>query len=267
MKRASLILVAISAFAQSARPVEFDVASVKLLKDMPFDFRLQRVGDRIHWNNTLMGLIMWAYQREAYEISFQPAALPKESTVSFYVIDAKTPETTTDEQLHEMVRILLAKRFKFTAHHETHELQGYGLTVAKNGLKIAAAKEGDKPIPMPEWFKSKDNPTFTSAMEGTIMATMEGRGITALTARRVSMGQIARELSRELRAFVTDQTEIPGQFYFGIKYAQVNGDLNGEEAPSLVEVLQTELGLKLDKQRGPVDVLVVDHVERIPTDN
>jgi uncharacterized protein (TIGR03435 family) len=247
-------------------PLSFDVASVKVLENFPYDFRLQRVGDRIHWTNSIMGMIMWAYQREAYEISFPPAALPKESTVSWYGIDAKTPAETTEEQLHEMVRTLLADRFKFGAHHETRELQGYSLVLGKNGLKIAAAKPDDKPAAMPEWFKSKDSPAFAAHLEGTIMGTMEGRGITALTARRVSMEQVAKELSRQLRTFVIDKTGVPGQFYFGIRYAQVDSD--GEaDAPTVFEALQSELGMRLEKQKGPVDVLVVDHVQRIPTQN
>jgi uncharacterized protein (TIGR03435 family) len=253
--------------AASPAPLAFEVVSVKKLAEMPFRFSPERSGDRLHWTNNLMGLIMWSYQREAYEISFLPTAAPKEFPASFYEINAKMPADTTQDQLREMVRTMLAERFKFTAHHETRDLPGYALTVAKGGLKIEAVKPGDPPPHLPEWFGSRGSiKAFIEQMEGMILATMEGNGITALTARRVSMDQVAKELSRQLRAFVMDDTGVPGQFYFGIKYAQIDSNYD-VDAASVFGALQTELGLKLEKRKGPVDVMVVNHVLRVPTEN
>lgn len=262
-----VLLFGQSPVPQATAPLAFEVVSVKKLADMPRNFSPERVGGRLHWTNTLMGLIMWSFRREAYEISFPPTAAAREVPVSFYEINAKFPADATEGQLREMVRTMLVERFKFTSHLESRELTGYALTVAKGGLKMEAAKPGDPPPQMPEWFRPKAGVKgFTEGMEGQVLTTMEGRGITAFTGRRASMEQIAKALSQELRTFVADKTGLPGEYYFGIKYAQVGSDLEVEVAP-VFEALQTELGLKLEKQKNPVDVLVVDHVERVPTEN
>ena len=116
---------------------------------------------------------------------------------------------------------------------------------------------------MPEYFATMP----TDAFEGRIMTTMEGKGIAALTGRGVSTSQLADELSAMLRTLVLDKTGMTGSYYFGFKFLSPrNGPGDDPEGSTIFIALQDELGLRLDKQKGTVEVLVVDHFGK-PSEN
>jgi uncharacterized protein (TIGR03435 family) len=124
---------------------------------------------------------------------------------------------------------------------------------------------------LPDWF-AKGGERISKSIEGKILATMEGRGITAITARRVTIAQLVQTLEDQLRAPVIDQTGLTGQYYFAFKCAQVNAPPDADSdaiisAPTLFVALRESLGLQLEKQTVPVDMLVVDHVEKTTTEN
>jgi len=135
--------------------------------------------------------------------------------------------------------------------------------VAKSGLKLKESKPGDPPAPLPPWFAGKD--TMIPQIEGKVIASAEGRGIAAVTGRRVSMAELAEGLQTPLRTFVMDKTNLTGKYYFGFKFLRDDA-LPDADAPSLSQAVQ-ELGLRLEKQKGPVEMLVIDHVEKTPTAN
>jgi uncharacterized protein (TIGR03435 family) len=111
---------------------------------------------------------------------------------------------------------------------------------------------------MPEYLKGKTSAAF----EGRSFVSMEGKGTSALTGRGVSTSQLAETLSETLGAFVLDQTGMTGKYYFGFKFAQVNSPPGDDvKSASIFTALEDELGLKLEKQKGPVEILVVDRVE------
>ena len=114
---------------------------------------------------------------------------------------------------------------------------------------------------MPEWF-AKMQPT---AFEGKVQATMEGRGVGALTGRRVTMADLARTVGQVLRASVVDETGLTGKYYFGLRYAPER-DQADSDLPPLAIALQ-DLGLRLEKRKGPVELLMVDHMEKTPSEN
>ena len=96
---------------------------------------------------------------------------------------------------------------------------------------------------------------------------MEGKGTSALTGRGVSTAQLAETLSATLGTLVLDQTGMTGNYYFGFKFLSVQNNPSDEvEGSTIFSALQDELGLKLEKQKGPIEVLVIDHVER-PSEN
>jgi uncharacterized protein (TIGR03435 family) len=160
-----------------------------------------------------------------------------------------------------MFRALLADRFKMTAHRVTKDLHVFALTLAKSGLKIKEAKGADPPPPMPEWF-AKMQPT---AFDGTLQATLPGSGIGAITGRRVTMADLARTLGQVLRASVVDETSLTGRYYFGLRFAPER-DAADSDLPPLAKAIE-ELGLRLDKRKGPVELLTVDHMEKTPSEN
>jgi hypothetical protein len=90
-------------------------------------------------------------------------------------------------------------------------------------------------------------------------------GVSATTARRITMLQCCGELERVLGGYSRVRPhQSAGNYYFAIRYTTEPGDF---PVPVLFTVVQEELGLRLTRQRGPVDTLVVDHIERVPTPN
>jgi uncharacterized protein (TIGR03435 family) len=158
-------------------------------------------------------------------------------------IEATFDPAATDDQVRLMIQSLLIDRFKMRAHRVTTEASGFGLSIGKGGLKIPEAK---------------------SDQESTIFAV--GRpGVTAITGRKASMSQLAETLQRVTGMPVWDRTGLAGNYDFAFRYAQeLSADLK-TDAPSLTTALQ-ELGLKLEKQKGPVEALVIDSVEE-PSEN
>jgi uncharacterized protein (TIGR03435 family) len=128
--------------------------------------------------------------------------------------------------------------FNSPIHHEHKIAPAYALIVAKSGLKI-------KPV------------------EGANGSSSNGaRGV--MTAKGVSMARLAESLWRNLGAPVADFTETPGVFDFKLEWP-VEGDANDVQS-ALFEALQSQLGLKLESRKLPIDLIVVDKAEK-PSEN
>ena len=194
-----------------------------------------------------------------------------------------------------MLRNLLADRFKLKVHAEQREMQVYALVVRQEGklgpsltptkvdcaAMMAARGRGDGPPPPP------------APGERPPCSFMMGPG--NLTASSVPMTELARSLSQRLGRIVIDRTGISGQYDFDVKFAPESlggpGGPGGApggggavvvgggpppgapalppvdpNAPSIFTALQEQLGLRLDSVRAPIDVIVVDSVER-PTED
>ncbi len=151
---------------------------------------------------------------------------------------------------------LLADRFRLAVHWETRELSIYALVVAKQGSRLQAAKESDR---------------------GS--GTSSGYG--SFTARNLTVDQIAQaltqELSEEVGRVIVDKTGIQGRYDATLKWTPAedappggghapDSTPAGNSEPALFTAIQEQLGLRLESARGPVKVLVIDHVE-MPSDN
>src|SRR5579863_3880592 len=91
-------------------------------------------------------------------------------------------------------------------------------------------------------------------------ASMEGKGASTLTGRGVSTAQLAETLSATLGTVVLDQTGMTGNYYFGFKFLSVQNNPSDEvEGSTIFSALQDELGLRLEKQKASVEILVIDH--------
>jgi uncharacterized protein (TIGR03435 family) len=246
---------AVVAYGQTGRRPRFEVASVKPGGDV-FSTRAEHSPGRISWTTQLCYLIGYVYHLDFSRVSGR-------SCGSVYSVDAKFDPAATDDQVRLMVQSLLTDRFKMRARRITTEADGYALVIGKSGLKIREANLADEPPSMPEWVK---NASSALRAESFISATMIQAGVTAITGRRVSMSQLAETLQRSTRMPVWDRTGLSGDFYFAFRYTQdLSADLE-TDAPSLATALQENLGLKLEKQKGPVETLVIDYVEE-PSEN
>jgi uncharacterized protein (TIGR03435 family) len=230
----------------------FEVASVK-----PVAFDAPRVamrfqGDRFTGRNiVLLNYIIGMYGVQPTMV----AGMPDWATNGGqgYDIEAKAPEGKTSRgEMVDMVKTLLADRFKLTLHREMREVAGYNLVVGKKGPKLGkqTAEEADR--------------------TGT---TIQTRGCN-LTAKQMSMAELSRLLVGMIGGRqVWDKTGLPGRYDFSWECSLTEGvqsisqtsppDPNG---PTVFDVLEDKLGLKLEQVQGPADFLVIDHAEK-PSEN
>ena len=198
-------------------------------------------------NHSLQYLIQWAYDTQPFQIE-GPAWL---NDNRFDVL-AKAESGGDDAKLRLMLRALLAERFGLKAHVERKEMQIYGLSLAKGGPKFQESTDEGPPV-------------------------FDKGGPTTLTAHRVTMKDLAIQISDPLRRPVIDETGLKGRYEIKIDvsaYMQAatgGGDKNSEGQIEVLSVLftalQQQLGVKLDSKKANVDVLVVDHAEAAPTEN
>ena len=177
-------------------------------------------------------------------------------------IDAKIPEGATKDQLPQMLQVLLTERFRLAAHKESKSKTGYALVVDKNGPKF---KESDPATP------------GTRAPAG---ATMFGTG---QLAGSMTMASLARFISTNLGTPVEDLTGLKGSYDVDLSWSpdwSVEKKQPGDQAyeahpdsadapagPDIFAAFRDTLGLRLERRKVPVDVLVIDHIERLPTPN
>ena len=250
-----ILLCGVSVAQAQSGPV-FDVASVKPVALDLLETRPTRTGGRITWTADLHYLIGYAWN---IPLPFLSGTIP--GSASIFRVEATMDPTASEDQVRLMMQSLLSERFKLVAHHVTKETDGYALTVGKNGLKIKEAKAG-KPPPIPEGLRKESS----AALDGIVAATIPEVGVIAITGRRVSIAKLVETLKRVLGGtMVWDKTGVPGDYYFSFRYAR---DDNPEtDAPSLATALRENLGLELKKDKGLVELLVVDSIEKAPTEN
>jgi len=101
---------------------------------------------------------------------------------------------------------------------------------------------------------------------------MEGPGTSAITGRGVPLSRLAAEISNAVGAPVWDRTNLTDEYYFGFRFLRDDGAGANARDPNVLslpiaDALQQEVGLRLERTKGPVEILVVDHVQRAPTEN
>jgi uncharacterized protein (TIGR03435 family) len=249
------LLTACLAPAQpSAPPPEFEVASIKPNNSPGSRVWLTPpVGETFTANNvTPRMLISLAWGVANFEFAGGPAWLNSER----YDVIAKTPGAAGDtERFLSMLRTLLEDRFQLQSHRETRELPGYALKVSKAGLKLTNAH----PEGCATWALKKASPS-------TQLDGCEGMMVTPslIANKRISMAWFTGVISNMLDRPVIDQTGYTGSFEVHLEFAPLNGDGSTDSTkPSLFTALQEQLGLKLESQKGPAEVLVIDHAGKL----
>ena len=246
MKRAivglAFLLNPVFALAQDAR-LTYDVATVKLDECGGQKSNRASADQLISTDQTLKQLVVLAYSVQPYQVS-GPAWM---ESVCFD-ITAKYPPGTKFSDRWLMLRSLLEDRFKLTVHHESREMPGYALIVAKGGFKLKPSDPGE--------------PSTSGGDQGHVWT---------FRARKIEMSTLAYELADSLGDVVVDRTGLQGVYDFQLRWASDDmsspADSDANSAPSIFTALQDTLGLTLQRQKVPVDVIVVDHVERVPTEN
>jgi uncharacterized protein (TIGR03435 family) len=297
---AGLLLVAGAALAQTpAAPLTFDVASVKLgaIDQAKIMAGQQHVGLKVEGNRVDIGisslseLIGMAYKVKFYQIQGPDWLTP---TGQRFDILAKMPEGATKDQAPEMLQALLAERFKLTLHRTSKETQVYALIIGKNGLKmketppdVPVAPTGDdapKDTNMKITGTQEKGMTVTNTPAGTQKMTMVD-GVMHVEASKMAMSMLAEALSRYVDHPVVDMTELKGNYQVVLDISQEDiravmrsvgaampagaggaTDTASEPGSSIVTSVQ-QLGLRLEARKMPIDMIVIDHLEKLPTEN
>jgi len=259
----------LDAAAQSSntpRP-QFDVVSIKRTPEITgpgIDFAALP-GGRLHVrNNPVMNLIGNAYDFPQYRITGGPEWLKTDR----YDIEAKTEGAPSKAQMMLMVQTLLADRFKLRVHRETREGQVYVLSVAKGGLKLPPSPDGG--------CVDRSPGTVLPATErrpncGNNWLRQRGPNL-AWTATRIDMKGVAGALAIVMRRRVLDKTGVAGFFDINVELPPLQPEVGVSDLSpvdtdvSVFTVLREQLGLSLESERGPVEYLVIDSVER-PSEN
>ena len=226
-------------------------------------------------NVTLQTLIRDVYRVQASQIVGPPDLLNSDK----YDIDARMEKSVSDElrkldpmqslpERQRMLQALLADRFKLTVHHETKELPVYALIIAENGAKLQQAKPGDT------YANGIKGPNGHPGGPGNVRM---GRG--TLTGQALSMADFVRALSDQLGRPVLDKTGLTGRYDLNLQWTPDDSQLpmfkatgtpsasqSAASGSSLFTTMQDQLGLKLESQDSPVEILVIDHVEK-PSEN
>ena len=221
---------------------------------------------------TVQNLIQLAYGNFANGATPNPRRLqvigaPKWLESEQYDLEAKADGATGLMQMAgPLLRALLEDRLKLKVQKETRDLPVYLLTVAKTGSKLQAVKDGScTPIDLNHLSSGPPVPgqtptcgRATSHRNGSnLVMEINGMSLADFT------GQI---LSGALDRPVIDKTGLAGLFNYHLEYAPDIAASTETSGPSIFTAVQDELGLKLSPDTGPVEVLVVDHVER-PSEN
>jgi uncharacterized protein (TIGR03435 family) len=279
----------------------FEVASIKLSTEKqpgPLSVPLD-AGDRYHPTGGYFqaDVPLWSYIQFAYKLwapaedqQKEIARLPKWVTTDRYRIDARAAGKPTKDQFRLMVQSLLADRFKLVAHLDIREVPVLALTL------VNAGKLGPKLIPHADGRACGDptapigsvpagliggqddaGPGNYPPMCDSLVMIRRPNGTMLAGYRNVTMDQLTGSLSGiiGLGRTLVDRTGFSGRFDFTLAWAPEPSTPPPSDAPTTtpeplsptpLQALRDQLGLKLERTRGPVRILVIDRVER-PSDN
>ena len=268
---------------KGANATVYEVASIKPNKSDNGLFKMMFEQNGFSATSvTMLMLIRTAYGVNDNQIFGAPSWLNSEK----YDIEARMDSAVADRlrklsedqrnvERRRMLQALLADRFKLTLHRETKQLGGYVLVIAKNGPKLKEAKPGDT---YPNGFQGADGGSGAGWFK--LGRFHGGRG--ELLGQGLPMAKLVRLLSENiLNRSVLDNTGLTGSYDFTLQWSiadesqgpmfkEAGDDQQGtggttppeSSGPSLFAAIQEQLGLKLESQKGPGQVLVIDHVEK-----
>ena len=240
--------------AADREPLVFEVASVK---PTPADVRggiiHQLPGNQVYEG---IGVPLRLIMTVAYTVTDrQISGGPDWVNTDRWNIEAKANRRGTSDELHDALARLLEDRFQLKLRRETRELPAYILTVDKSGPKMAAHDAEDL----------KHEPIAGRFQEGQLY----------LNGQNVMMNYFAFFLSRALPLNVVDKTGLAGHYDVEFHYVpELPAGARGPDGaapppadgPDIYAALRDQLGLRLEKGKGPVEYLVIEHVEK-PAEN
>ena len=273
--------------AQTVSPaLAFEVASVRLAPPPDGSTPARRLSGipgpgnndpgRFSARLDLLNLVLIAYDIPGYRLSEQ-----SDLYLERVDVEAKMPVNTTREQFNVMLQNLLADRLGLKVHWASRQIDTYALVVAKGGPKLKTSA-ADSPQASDDTSKNsgpdKTGPNgfpIPPPGNGPWRGTAPG-GKIGLRGHNETVAELASAIaSQTLGAPVTDATGLTGKYDYTIFWSMTattaarrgTQTIDDPDGPSIFDAVQEQLGLKIEKRKGPVQMLVVDHVEKKPTGN
>jgi uncharacterized protein (TIGR03435 family) len=237
-------------------------------------------------NYPLMSYISFAYKLTTDQLLAAYSQVPKWANDYRYDIEARASGNPNKDQFRLMMQALLADKFKLAIHWETRQFSVFGLALVKPGKLGPHLRPHLDDPPCPHGSAGPGSPITAVVSPQTVTGgypvacafgawpSPSSPGLFVAGARNVSMKMIATSLSSpELSGLdrpLSDSTGLSGNYDFVLEFAPaLNGPVPPSadpNAPTFLEAIKEQLGLKLESTTGPMDILVIDHVEE-PTQN
>lgn len=248
---------------QPPAPLRFEIASIKLwspptTRATSVAVVAAPVGSGIfNRSTTVAGLIASAYDVQDFQLSGGEEWVRTER----YDVAARAGREVSQTELREMVKTLLADRFKLRVRIDTREMTILELRLAQSDGRVGPNLHDCSKEKVPET-------PFRAPTNGTV-------SVSDCAVGRNGVPHVAAMASRQLKTIVVDKTGLTGQWWYAVFYGgqppQIPGvDLSQErvnpDLPSFEGALREQLGLRLERTRGPAPVIVIESVER-PTPN
>jgi uncharacterized protein (TIGR03435 family) len=275
------LLASVATMAQTPgdRP-QFEVASIRPTE--PGVDSWQKIG--VHIDGAMVRFVALGlrdYIGTAYRLKTAQISGPAWLADAKFDISAKLPDGATRAQIPEMMQALLAERFKLELHRESKELPVYALTLGKGPLKLKeSAPDPDAPAPT-----GNVDVTVRGATNGSMVSLGGGASIKGtlggLEAKRVTIRQLLDSIERYLDRPAVDMTGLTGVYDVTIQYSldelrnvlRATGssvtipDAAADQFPGSIPSSFESLGLKLEARKAPLEILVIDRIEKTPTQN
>ena len=274
-----------SAATSGTAKLAFDAASVRLSTE---EFVLKGVdflnpasntpppqGGLFSWNVQLPWLINFAYDLRSSQARRQAReALPKWAQEDWFTVEARAEGSPGRDDVRQMVRSLLEDRFQLGAHVQKRDGLVYTLAVAKPGLGLRPHPEGAPCTLSSSQVDEKKYPDVYPSYKavparcGVFGRELSHGGEHRLEMLDVTMQQIAAALGMGLPLPVVDMTGLAGRYDAVLDFGPDGVPPNAESSdeiglPPTTVALEKQLGLKLAKQNASVDILVIDHIEKL----
>lgn len=234
------VLVSSPLFGQSSGPA-VDAASVKLDPGTAGLGLMQEAPGFIHYRLPLIRVIGRAYGVEPVQV-VGPDWMKSEA----FEITAKLPPDTRFQRMQLMLQALLAERFQLSAHREKKDLSAYSMVVAEKGSKLQHANT---------------TPRYRNYYDAS------GRHLRGA----IRLPTLCSMLTGILGRPVLDQTGLDGVYEINLDYSpeeSSSGTTPDPQLPPQISVaIQEQLGLKLKSTKATFDVIVIDHADRVPSEN
>jgi uncharacterized protein (TIGR03435 family) len=280
----------------------FDVASVKLVPSSDgarrqSGARISQYPGYIRYHRSFLLQILTRALRVQPDQFVGPSWL-SDSDGERYEIDAKFPVGTPPREIDAMMLNLVEERFGLKYHREKREFEVYELVRSEGGPKLQPAEvpSDESPVAGPLQLDKEGYPILPPGHPGVVGASPKGRiflspttlsaqfapirrrdhnfGLMRFSFRMVTIAQVVGAIQNLGGiSHVVDHTGLEGKFDFklafvvdGLNLERDAGDV-GDPGPDMFSALQKQLGLKLRKQKTPIDVIVIDAIHRVPVEN